>query len=463
MSKTFHSLKYVNFRLWFGGNIIASTGSWMQRVAQDWLVLTVLTDNSALQLGIVTALQFVPMLLLSPWAGVVADRVNRRHLLQITQALTGLFGVVLGVLVLSGVAQLWMVYILALAGGIVSTLDSPARQAFVSELVPVTSLTNAIGLNSMAFNIARLLGPAVSGLVIAAVGPGWVFVINGALFLAPVIAMASMRVPELIPLRQVPRRPGQVREGLRYVKSRPDIILILCVVFVVSALGMNFQMTSALMATEVYGKGAGEYGILGSFMAIGALGGALLAARRAMPRLRWIVFSAGAFGLAELALGAAPGYWPFAILAIPTGLAMLTMVTSANALVQITTPEEMRGRVMAIYSMIFMGATPIGSPIIGWVGEHWGARWSLWVGGIASLVVAVVALVWAKVHWEVRVRLHWSFTHPIEDVSRIDAAAGADSTASIDEGASTPDPSHPAGPEGDVGASGPSGDPEDDR
>ncbi len=413
MSRTFHSLSIHNFRLWFFGNIIASTGMWMQRVAQDWLVLTVLTNHSGTQIGVVTALQFLPILLMSAWAGVLADRLDRRKLLQCTQLTNALLGLVLGVLVLTGTAALWHVYLLALIGGVASAIDSPARQAFVSELVPADSLPNAVGLNSTAFNTARLIGPAVSGLLIEAVGIGWVFVLNALLFLAPVTALAIMRAEELVPRRIVPRSPGQIREGVAYVKARPDIILILCVVAIVSALGMNFQMTSALMATEVFHKQAGEYGILGSFMAVGALTGSLVAARRRVPRLRLIVAGAGMYGLLEILLGLAPSYEAFALFSIPTGLAMLTMITSANATIQITTDERMRGRVMALYSMIFMGSTPIGSPIIGWVGESFGARWSILVGGIASLLIAVAAGLWAMVHWDYKVRFHVS-AHPVE-------------------------------------------------
>lgn len=413
MSRTFHSLRYFNFRLWFFGNIIASTGMWMQRVAQDWLVLTVLTKNSGTQVGVVTALQFLPILVLSPWAGLLADRLNRRALLQAMQLANALLGLILGVLILTNTAQLWHVYVLALLGGVAGAIDSPARQAFVSELVPPVSLSNAVGLNSTAFNAARLIGPAVSGLLIDAIGTGWVMIVTAVAFFAPVLTLALMRSADLVPRKVVKRSPGQIREGVSYVKNRPDIVLILVIVAVVSGLGMNFQLTSALMATEVYGKAAGEYGILGSFMAVGALSGSLLAARRAQPRLRLIVSGAAIYGLLEIVLALAPTYESFAVLAIPTGLAMLTMVTAANATIQITTDETVRGRVMALYSMIFMGATPIGSPFIGWVGEQFGARWSILVGGGASLAIGVIAGVWGLIHWNYRVKFRVS-AHPIE-------------------------------------------------
>ncbi|MDO5728804.1 MAG: MFS transporter [Actinomycetaceae bacterium] len=412
MSSTFASLKFFNYRLWFVANIIASTGMWMQRVAQDWVVLTVLTNNSGTALGITTALQFLPTLFLSPWAGVLADRTDRRKLLQFTQTMNVFTAFILGILILTGVAHLWHVYALALLSGIVSTIDSPARQTFVSELVPLSSLPNAVGLNSAAFNTARLLGPASAGLVIASVGPGWVFIVNTVLFLAPVASLALMRLAELREMEHAVREKGQILEGFRYVKNRTDIVAIMIIAGVVSAFGMNFQMTSAVMATEVYGKGAGEYGILGSFMAIGALTGALIAARRKYPRVRLVVVAAFIFGLCDIALALAPTYEAYALLAIPTGLAMLTMITAANAAIQISTDPSMRGRVMSLYVMVFLGSTPIGAPIIGWVADHFGARWSIGVGGIASIAVAVIVALWAIKTWDVRVKARLS-RHPI--------------------------------------------------
>lgn len=407
MSRTFTSLRYKNYRLWFGANIIASTGMWMQRIAQDWVVLTVLTSGSGTALGITTALQFLPILFFSAWAGVVVDRVDRHRMLQFTQSMNGVLSLILGLLVLTNVAQLWHMYALALISGILATFDSPARQTFVSELVPGEHLPNAVGLNSAAFNLARLLGPALSGLVIEWVGPGWVFVVNVLLFLAPVIAVALMDKAQFQESKHVARGRGQIREGVRYVIHRSDIIIIMIVAGTVSAFGMNFQITSAVMATEIYGKGAGEYGILGSFMAIGSLTGALLAARRRFPRVRLVIMSAFLFGVVEVLLGLAPTYELFAILSIPTGLAMLTMITSANAAIQISTDPAMRGRVMALYMMVFMGSTPIGAPVIGWVADTWGGPWALAVGGIAAIVVSVCAAFWAIRHWDVEIEAHW--------------------------------------------------------
>ncbi len=405
MSRTFQSLQYPNFRLWITGNVVASTGTWMQRVAQDWLVLTVLTDGAGFQVGVVTALQFLPLLILSPWMGALADRVNRRTLLQITQATIGLLGLGLGLLIVTGTVELWMVYGFALAGGVASAMDSPARQAFVSELVPPTSLANAVGLNSAAFNTARLIGPAVSGLIIQWVGMGPVFLINAGLFLVPVLTLSLMKTDLLLPAPRVPRSKGQIREGFAYVRARPDIMSIMLIMGVVSALGLNFQLTSALMATEVFHKDAGEYGLLGSYMAIGSLAGALLAARRPRPRLRLIVMATLFFGVFEAGLALAPSYTWFAILAVPTGLASLTLITGANAAIQISTAPEMRGRVMSLYMMIFLGSTPVGAPIVGWVGEEFGARWSLGIGAIACILVAVFMLLWGRLYWGIHLQV----------------------------------------------------------
>jgi MFS family permease len=404
MSSTFASLKYVNYRLWFAGALVANIGTWMQRVGQDWLVLTDLSDDSGLAVGITTALQFAPTLLLSAWAGVLADRVNRRKLLMVTQGAQGVLAFGLGALVLSGHAQLWHVYLFATALGMVAALDQPVRQTFVAELVPAGKLSNAVGLNSTSFNAARLIGPGLAGLLIAAVGTGWVFVINGVSFAATILALLLMRTSELHPMPVAPRARGQIREGIRYVRGRTDILVIMAVIGVVSTFGLNFQMTSALMARAEFGRGAGEYGILGSVLAIGSLAGALLAARRERPRVRLVIGSAFAFGLATGALALMPTYASFAVACIPVGLASLTMLTAANTTIQMSTDPAVRGRVMSLYMMVMLGATPIGSPVVGWIGETFGPRWSIGIGSISALLVSALAAVWAKKRWNVQVR-----------------------------------------------------------
>lgn len=418
MNSTFASLRYPNYRLWFAGALVANIGTWMQRVGQDWLVLTDLSDDSGLAVGITTALQFAPTLLLSAWAGLLADRVNRRKLLMCTQAAQGVLAFALGALVLSGHAQLWHVYVFAALLGAVAAIDQPVRQTFVAELVPARRLSNAVGLNSTSFNAARLIGPGLAGLLIAAVGTGWVFVINGVSFAATILALVLMRTSELHPMPVAPRAKGQIREGVRYVRGRSDILVIMAVIGVVSTFGLNFQMTSALMARAEFGKGAGEYGILGSVLAIGSLGGALLAARRERPRVRLVIGAAFAFGVATGVQALMPTFASYAVACIPVGLASLTMLTAANTTIQMSTDPAVRGRVMSLYMIVMLGATPVGSPIVGWIGETFGPRWSIGIGSITALLVSAAAALWARKRWNVQVRYrlrsrpHLEVLHP---------------------------------------------------
>ncbi|AEE44873.1 MFS transporter [Cellulomonas fimi] len=420
MSPTFSSLQFRNYRLWFAGALVANVGTWMQRVAQDWLVLTQLSDESGVAVGITTALQFAPVLFLSAWAGLLADRVDRRKLLVATQVGQGVLAAGLGALVLSGHAQLWHVYVFAGLLGAVTAIDGPVRQTFVAELVPSSKLSNAVGLNSASFNAARLIGPGVAGLLIAAIGTGWVFVINAATFAATILSLTRMRSSELNAMPTASRAKGQIREGIRYVRGRSDILVIMVVVGVISTFGLNFQLTSAMMARTEFGRGAGEYGILGSVLAIGSLSGALLAARRERPRVRLVIGAAFGFGISTGVMALMPTYASYAVSAIPVGLASLTMMTAANATIQLSTDPAVRGRVMALYMMVFLGATPVGSPVVGWIGETFGPRWAVGIGSITALLVATGAALWARRAWDVRVRYHLltrphlEVTHPVE-------------------------------------------------
>lgn len=429
MSTTFSSLSFRNYRLWFTGALVSNIGTWMQRTAQDWLVLTQLTHNSGVALGLTTGLQFAPALVLSPWAGLLADRLDRRRLLMATQGAMGVFAAILGALVLSGHVRLWQVYVLAAALGVAAAFDAPVRQTFVAQLVPKEKLANAVGLNSASFNAARLVGPGAAGLLIAAIGTGWMFWLNAASFACTIGALVAMRTTELHPMPMVARSKGQIRDGLAYVRHRPDILVIMVVIGVVSAFGLNFQMTSALIARTVFHKGAGEYGLLGSVLAIGSLSGALLAARRENPRVRLVVGAAFAFGVAACLLAVMPTYLTYAIMCVPVGLASLTMMTAANATIQLGTEPRMRGRVMALYMMVFQGATPFGSPIVGWVGQQFGARWAIGIGGITAVMVAVAALVWVGRSMHVRVRFradehpHLQVTYPRDDARMLGTRA----------------------------------------
>jgi MFS family permease len=395
VSPTFRALSVRNFRIYMLGAIFSNTGTWMQRIAQDWLVLQLTGSGTAL--GITTGLQLLPALLFSPVAGVVADRLPKRTILRCTQVAMAVPAALLGVLAVTGVVQTWHVFALAFVFGIGTAFDAPARQSFVVEIVGRKDLANAVGLNSASFNLARMIGPAVAGLLIAALGSGvgaagWVILINAVSYLAVLCSLQLLDGGRLTPAEVTGTRKRAVREGVAYVRSRPDLVLILTCVFFVGTFGMNFQLSSALMATEVFGKGAGEYGLLASIMALGSLAGALLAARRTRPRLRLVVLAGIAFAVIEMVAGLMPTYVTFAAILPLLGLCALTMITSANAAIQLTSSPMMRGRVAALYLMVFMGGTPVGSPLIGWVGETVGPRWMLIGGGGITIVGIGVAL-----------------------------------------------------------------------
>jgi MFS family permease len=388
---TFAALGVRNYRIYFSGALLSNVGTWMQRVAQDWLVLE-LSGGSGLAVGITTALQFLPMLLVTPYGGVIADRFDKRTILRITQSWMALSAAILGVLAISGHAQTWHVFLLALIFGIGTAFDNPARQAFVSEVVSTEYLPNAIGLNSASFNAARIVGPAVAGLVIAGFGTGWAILANAVSYLSFIIAIGMIDPDRLQRIERTARAKHQIREGLAYIRGRPDILLVLCTVFFIGTFGLNFQMTSALMAQQTFGKGASEYGILGTFMAIGSLAGSLIGARRkTAPRGRFIVGLAMAFCVIEIVVGTMPTYWSYAALLPILGLSALLTLNAANMSVQMGVDPQLRGRVMAIYMMLLQGGTPIGAPFLGWIGEVFGARWTLIGGGAIALVGVVVS------------------------------------------------------------------------
>jgi MFS family permease len=368
----------------------------MMRVAQDWLVLQPLHGGSA-AVGITTGLQFLPILLLTPYAGVVADRMPKRRLLQLTQTTMGIASLISGVIAVTGHSALWIVYLCALGLGVGAAFDAPARQSFVSEMVDTEDLTNAVGLNSASFNVARLMGPAASGLLIAALGSGQratgvVFLINAASYAAVILQLRRMNPDLLHPVTRAPRGPRQLLEAVAYVRSQPKMVFVLTLVFFVGTFGMNFQLTSALMATQIYHKGAGEFGLLGSALAVGSLTGALMAARRTKIRLRLLVFGGVGFGIAEIIAATLPTYGLFALCCPLIGFSALTVANTANSTMQLSAEPTYRGRVMALYMTVFQGGTPIGAPIIGWIGQAYGARWTLIVGGAFVLVGAVLAI-----------------------------------------------------------------------
>jgi MFS family permease len=340
----------------------------MQRVAQDWLVLE-LSHNSGTALGITTGLQFLPLLLFGLWGGVIADRYPKRRVLMFTQVSMGLLALVLGVLAMTGSAQLWHVYVLAFGLGLATVVDNPTRQTFVIEMVGKADLPNAIALNSASFNGARVLGPAVAGMLIATIGTAPVFLVNAASFVAVLLGLALMRDGELHTVEPVARAKGQLREGLRYVRGRRDLVMVLLLVGFVATFGMNFQITTALVAKQVFHSGASSFGLASTALALGALTGALLAARRMRPNLRILVLAAMTFGVLEVGTGLMPTYGLFLALLVPTGIAMMTFTTAANATMQLRVAPEMRGRVMGLYMLVFLGTNPAGAPTIGWLSQ----------------------------------------------------------------------------------------------
>ncbi|MFE0778539.1 MFS transporter [Streptomyces sp. NPDC058861] len=407
---TFSSLTIRNYRLFFTGAIVSNTGTWMARITQDWLVLSL--TGSAAAVGITTALQFLPMLLFGLYGGVIADRYPKRQLLLVSQAALGLCGVALAALTLSGHVQVWHVYLIAFLLGMVTVVDNPARQSFVSEMVGPEQLRNAVSLNSANFQSARLVGPAVAGVLIAGVGSGWAFLLNGLSFVAPVISLLLMRTGELHKVERVPRGKGQLREGLRYVAGRPDLVWPIVLVGFIGTFGFNFPIWLTAFADGVFHVGAGTYGFLNTLMAAGSLVGALAAARRGSTRLRMLVIAAGVFGVLEVVAALSPAFWLFALLLVPIGMIGLTVNVTANSAVQMATDPAMRGRVMSLYMMVFAGGTPIGAPLLGWVTDVYGARVGFAAGGVISLAAAVVVgLVLARVGG-LKVAVGWRRGHP---------------------------------------------------
>ena len=391
LSRAFRALENFNFRLWTAGGLVSNIGTWMQRVAQDWIVLTQLTHHDATAVGIVTGLQFAPQLLLLPWSGLAADRFNQRKLLMLTQASMGVLATALGILTISGYVQLWHVYVFAFVFGAAAALDAPVRQTFVGELVGDERLPNAVALNSTSFFVGQMIGPAVAGLVIAKTGTGWAFLLNGLSFGAVLLSMYLLRVQELRTNARASRRPGGFIEGLRYVWARPDLRSILVMLFLIGTFAMNFPIFVSTMAVNVFHADARGFGLLSSIMAIGTLSGALLAAGRDKPKFGTLFLGSGVLGIGCALAAFSPGYWWFSASLAVIGVAALTFTNGTNSMMQLSTKPTMRGRVMAIRVGVGLGGAAIGAPIVGWVANHFSPRWSLGIGAVSAFLAALVA------------------------------------------------------------------------
>lgn len=383
----FSSLKIRNYRLFATGQVVSNTGTWMQRIAQDWLVLSL--TGSASAVGITIALQFLPMLLLGLYGGVLADRLPKRPLLLATQSAMSLTGLALAVLTLTGHVQVWHVYLTAFLLGLVTVVDNPARQTFVAEMVGADQLANAVSLNSANFQSARLVGPAFAGVLITAVGSGYAFLLNGLSFIAPIAGLLLMRTGELYRIERPPRAKGQLREGLKYVAGKPELIWPIVLVGFIGTFGFNFPIWLSAFVDDIYHSGAGTYGLLNTLMAAGSLAGALLAARRGSTRLRVLVGAAVLFGALEIVTAFAPQFWIFAVLLVPLGMFGLTVNVTANSSIQMATEPAMRGRVMSLFMMVFVGGTPLGAPVVGWVTDTYGPRIGFAAGGTVAMVAAI--------------------------------------------------------------------------
>ena len=384
------SLRQRNYRLYFFGQLVSVMGTWMQTVAQSFLVLD-LTHSGTL-LGLTTAARFAPMLVFGPAGGLFADRRNKRRILYVTQTLSGLVAAVFAILIGTHVIRIWSVVLLALALGFVNVFDNPARQSFITEMVPPEDLANAVTLNSVSINLARVFGAALGGVLVATLGLAMCFACNAVSFVAVLISLAAMNAAMLYPARPVKQRKGQIKAGLAYVRETPELLIPLLMIALVGTLAWEFPVTLPLMARNIFHGGPGAYGVMGSVMGVGAVVGGLVAVARPRPRTRALCVAAIGWGIAILAAAAAPNL-PLELAALVfVGYGSITFNSFAKTTLQLAAAPSMRGRVMALWAVAWLGSTPIGGPIVGWVGQHAGARWGLVIGGAAALLCGLAAL-----------------------------------------------------------------------
>jgi MFS family permease len=384
------SLHQRNYRLFFFGQLVSVAGTWMQTVAQSFLVLEL--THSGTQLGLTTAVRFLPMFGFGPLGGVFADRLDKRRVLNVTQSLAGLLAGVFAVTAGAHVIRLWLVYLLALALGFVNVFDNPARQSFISEMVSPRDLPNAVTLNSVAMNMARVFGAALGGVIAAAIGLALCFACNAASFVAVLASLAAMRKSELFTAKRVPKTKRQVRQGLAYVRRTPELLIPLVMIAVVGTLAWEFQVTLPLMASEAFHRGAAAYGVMASVMGAGAVVGGLISAARPRPRARALCLAAIGWGIAILAAAAAPSLGLELAALVFVGYGSITFNSLAKTTLQLAAEPQMRGRVMALWALAWLGSTPIGGPVVGWVGQAVGPRWALVIGGLPTAVCGILAL-----------------------------------------------------------------------
>jgi MFS family permease len=425
----FRALSVRNYRLYASGQVVSNTGTWMARVTQDWLVYHILTHDNSFALGVVTALQFLPALAFGMYGGMLGDRYPKRRVLTITQSVMAVLSLLSGVLIVTHTMRLSTICVIALLFGIASALDMPVRQAFVIEMVGRDVLQNAVSLNSAAFNVSRMIGPAIAGLLIEAFGPAPGFFFNGVSYVAVIISMLAMTKSDLHSAPLVARTRGQLREALSYVRNRPELLLPVMLMGFIGTFGFNFQITNALIAQGVFHRGAGSYGLLSTAQAVGSLVGALIAARRRQrPRARLLIIAALLFSVLVTVSGFAPSYLLFMLLLVPIGGAGILLATSCNSMLQLSAAPEIQGRVMALYTTVFVGCAPFGSLLVGWLGGVFDPRWALFAGGVICAVSVVgCALYYVRVqHLEIRVADHVWWPRNFDDEELEDEALLAD-------------------------------------
>src|SRR5688500_7851588 len=383
LDRTFASLRVGNYRRFFAGQVVSWTGTWVQWTAQAWLVLEL--TGSGLGLGVITALQWLPVLLLGAWAGVIADRFDKRKVLIFTNVTSAVLSLLLGLATVGGIVTLWIVIVIALGLGVVTAIDNPARQTFTMEMVGRERLTNAVSLNTATFTTARVIGPAVAGLLIDQVGIGQCFLLNAATFIPVTLALGTMNVSELRPSGLVEQQKGQIREGLRYVASMPVLKTLLIMMAVVGTLQYNFQVILPLMARVTFDGGAKVLGLLGAMAGVGMFIGSLSNAAFGRSTRRFLLGAGISLGLMTLLVSVAPSLLLAVVLLIPLGAASMAFLATMNSTLQLTASDDMRGRVMALYFVLFLGSTPIGAPIVGWVAEAFDPGAALALGGFATL------------------------------------------------------------------------------
>ncbi|WP_195849345.1 MFS transporter [Arthrobacter sp. AQ5-05] len=394
-NQTFSSLKIRNYRIFASANLLAVIAVWMQRVAQDWMVLEL--SGSVTAVGITVFMQFIPSLVLMPLGGILADRYSKRLILMISQSAAGILAAIMAVLALTGHLEVWHIYVIAFVLGLVVVADQPARQVFVNELVGPRQLRNAISLNSSIFQMGGMVGPAVSGVLIMAVGGGWAFAANALACTITVISLSRIRTNELVQMPPVKRAKGQLMEGVRYALHKPTIVFPAIMAAVFAVFGLSLAVLMAAYANNVFDVGAGGYGLLNTLVALGALGGALASTRFATLRLRSVMMAAGAYGVVLMIASTAPSMASFGAVMVVAGFCSLLFLTSANQLVQMSTNVSIRGRVMSLYIMVLIGGQALGGPLMGWLAEHWGVQWAMLVaGGMPALAAVVIGLVLAK-------------------------------------------------------------------